>query len=54
MTRFRVSVRWRGGRLAWAEARGQDLLGVTTPPRFPGGLAGYWCPEDLLVTSAAS
>jgi organic hydroperoxide reductase OsmC/OhrA len=27
---------------------------LATPPEFPGGLAGYWSPEDLLVTSAAS
>jgi organic hydroperoxide reductase OsmC/OhrA len=52
--RFPVSVRWRGGRLAVAEAGGRIALELATPPAFPGGLAGYWSPEDLLVASAAS
>jgi organic hydroperoxide reductase OsmC/OhrA len=51
---FPVSVRWRGGRLARADARDKDSLEVATPPEFRGGLAGYWSPEDLLVASAAS
>lgn len=51
---FPVSVRWRGGRLARAGARGKDSLELATPPEFRGGLAGYWSPEDLLVASAAS
>ena len=51
---FPVSVRWRGGRLARAEARDKDGLELATPPEFRGGLAGYWSPEDLLVTAAAS
>jgi organic hydroperoxide reductase OsmC/OhrA len=51
---FPVSVRWRGGRVAHAQARGRDGLALATPPEFRNGLAGYWTPEDLLVTSAAS
>jgi len=51
---FPVSVRWRGGRLAWADARGKHVLEVATPPGFPGGLAGYWSPEEMLVASVAS
>ena len=51
---FPVSVRWRGGRLARAEARDKDGLELATPPEFRGGLAGYWSPEDLLVTATAS
>ena len=51
---FPVSVRWRGGRLARADARDKDSLEVATPPEFRGGLAGYWSPEDLLVASVAS
>ena len=51
---FPVSVRWRGGRLAHADARDAHGLEVATPPEFPGGLAGYWSPEELLVASAAS
>jgi organic hydroperoxide reductase OsmC/OhrA len=51
---FPVSVRWRGGRVAVARARGKEGLALATPPEFRGGLAGYWTPEDLLVTSAAS
>jgi organic hydroperoxide reductase OsmC/OhrA len=51
---FPVSVRWRGGRLARADARDKDSLELATPPEFRGGLAGYWSPEDLLVTAAAS
>jgi organic hydroperoxide reductase OsmC/OhrA len=51
---FPVSVRWRGGRLARADARDKDSLELATPPEFRGGLAGYWSPEDLLVASAAS
>ena len=51
---FPVSVRWRGGRVAQARARGKEGLALATPPEFRSGLAGYWTPEDLLVTSAAS
>jgi organic hydroperoxide reductase OsmC/OhrA len=51
---FPVSVRWRGGRVARAHARGKDGLALATPPEFHGGLDGYWTPEDLLVTSVAS
>jgi len=51
---FPVSVRWRGGRLAQAEARDKELFELATPPEFRSGLAGYWSPEDLLVTAAAS
>jgi organic hydroperoxide reductase OsmC/OhrA len=51
---FPVSIRWRGGRVAHAHARGKDGLELATPPEFRNGLAGYWTPEDLLVTSAAS
>lgn len=51
---FPVSVRWRGGRLARADARGKESLDLATPPEFRSGLAGYWSPEDLLVAAAAS
>jgi organic hydroperoxide reductase OsmC/OhrA len=51
---FPVSVRWRGGRLALADAPGKRGLELATPPEFTGGLAGYWNPEDMLVASAAS
>jgi organic hydroperoxide reductase OsmC/OhrA len=51
---FPVSVRWRGGRLARADARNKESLELATPPEFRGGLAGYWSPEDLLVAAAAS
>ena len=51
---FPLSVRWRGGRLARAEARGKEPLQLATPPEFRGGLEGYWSPEDLLVASVAS
>jgi organic hydroperoxide reductase OsmC/OhrA len=51
---FPVSVRWRGGRLARADARERKSFEVATPPEFRGGLSGYWSPEDLLVTSVAS
>jgi organic hydroperoxide reductase OsmC/OhrA len=51
---FPVRVRWRGGRLARADAHGKDALEVATPPEFRGGLVGYWSPEDLLVASVAS
>ena len=51
---FPVSVRWRGGRVVHARARGKEGLALATPPEFQSGLAGYWTPEDLLVTSAAS
>ncbi len=51
---FPVSVRWRGGRVAHAHARGKEGLALATPPEFRSGLAGYWTPEDLLVASAAS
>jgi organic hydroperoxide reductase OsmC/OhrA len=51
---FPVAIRWQGGRIAHADARGKDGLAVATPPEFRSGLAGYWTPEDLLVTSVAS
>jgi organic hydroperoxide reductase OsmC/OhrA len=51
---FPVSVRWRGGRLVRADARDKDSLELATPPEFRSGLTGYWSPEDLLVTAAAS
>jgi organic hydroperoxide reductase OsmC/OhrA len=51
---FPVSVRWRGGRLVRADARDKDSLEIATPPEFRSGLMGYWSPEDLLVTAAAS
>jgi len=51
---FPVSVRWRGGRLTRAESRDKDALELATPPEFRGGLAGYWSPEDLLVTAVCS
>jgi hypothetical protein len=35
---FPVSVRWRGGRLARADARDNDSLGLATPPEFRGGM----------------
>jgi organic hydroperoxide reductase OsmC/OhrA len=54
---FPVAIRWQGGPIAHADARGKDSLALTTlttPPEFRSGLAGYWTPEDLLVTSVAS
>jgi organic hydroperoxide reductase OsmC/OhrA len=51
---FAVSIRWRGGRLARADARDKESLEVGTPPEFRGGLPGYWSPEELLVSAAAS
>jgi organic hydroperoxide reductase OsmC/OhrA len=51
---FPVSIRWRGGRLARADAEGVDSLELATPPEFRGGLEGYWSPEELLVASTAS
>ena len=51
---FPLTVRWREGKLAFAEARDKEALEVATPPEFRGGLKGYWSPEDLLVASAAS
>src|SRR5262245_442531 len=51
---FPVAVRWRGGRVAQVHARGREGFELATPSKFRSGLAGYWTPEDLLVTSAAS
>jgi len=51
---FPVSVRWRGGRVANADAEGKDRLQLAIPPEFRSGLDGYWTPEELLVTSVAS
>ena len=49
-----MSVRWVGGRLTRAAARGKPELEVATPPVFPGGIEGVWSPEDLLVAAAAT
>ncbi|HZO63132.1 MAG TPA: OsmC family protein [Gaiellaceae bacterium] len=51
---FPISVRWRGGRLAHADAHGKETLALSIPPEFRSGLEGPWTPEDLLVTSVAS
>jgi organic hydroperoxide reductase OsmC/OhrA len=51
---YAVSVRWRGGRLAHADADGKASLELATPPAFRGGLTGYWSPEELLVAATAS
>jgi organic hydroperoxide reductase OsmC/OhrA len=51
---FPVSVRWRGGHIAHADASGKDSLALAMPLEFRGGLADYWTPEDLLATSVAS
>jgi organic hydroperoxide reductase OsmC/OhrA len=51
---FPVSLRWRGGRLARADAPDKESLELATPPEFRSGLHGYWSPEDLLVTATAS
>ena len=51
---FPVSVRWRGGRIVDADARGKGGLTLATPPEFRSGVEGHWTAEDLLVTSAAS
>jgi organic hydroperoxide reductase OsmC/OhrA len=52
--RFPVSVRWQHGRLTRASAPAKEDFEVATPPEFPGGLAGHWSPEELLVTACAS
>jgi organic hydroperoxide reductase OsmC/OhrA len=51
---FPVSIRWRGGRFAHAEAPDKEGLELATASEFRSGLVGYWSPEDLLVASAAS
>ncbi len=51
---FPVTVAWDGGRLTTASARDKDMLEIATPSEFATGLAGYWSPEDLLVTAVAS
>lgn len=51
---FPVFVHWVGGRLTRASADDAPELQVATPPVFPGGVAGVWSPEELLVAAAAS
>jgi organic hydroperoxide reductase OsmC/OhrA len=51
---FPVSIRWRGGRLARADAEGIESLEIATPPEFRGGLQGFWSPEAMLVGATAS
>jgi organic hydroperoxide reductase OsmC/OhrA len=51
---FPVSVRWRGGRLAHADAGETKSIEVATPPEFRHGIPGYWSPEELLVAAAAT
>ena len=52
--RFPVSLQWEGGRLTTVSAPSKEELEVATPPEFPGGIAGVWSPEELLVASVAS
>jgi organic hydroperoxide reductase OsmC/OhrA len=51
---FPCSVLWRGGRLVRASARGKESIELAAPPEFRSGLAGYWTPEELLVSASAS
>jgi len=50
---FPLSVRWRGGRLAFAHAH-DDVLRVAAPSRFRDRPDVDWSPEELLAASAAS
>ena len=50
---FPVSVRWRGGRLAWADGRDKGPLESRHRPSS-GGIPGYWSPEEMLVAATAS
>jgi organic hydroperoxide reductase OsmC/OhrA len=52
--RYSIGVDWEGDRLTTVSSPGKPELEVATPPEFKGGLAGVWCPEDLLVASVAS
>ncbi len=52
--RYPVAVHWEGGRLTRASARGKAGIEIATPPEFPGGIAGVWSPEELLVAATAS
>ena len=52
--RFPVTVRWEGGQLTRASAGSKVDLEIATPPEFPGGIAGVWSPEELLVAATAS
>lgn len=47
-----VSIRWRGGALAFASAHG-DVVRVTPPDRLAEG-AGCWSPEELLAAAVAT
>jgi organic hydroperoxide reductase OsmC/OhrA len=51
-TRPSVSVRWRGGALAFASAHG-DVMRVTPAATLTEG-AGCWSPEELLAGAAAA
>jgi organic hydroperoxide reductase OsmC/OhrA len=51
---FPCSVRWRGGRLIGVSSRSKESIELATPPEFRDGLAGYWSPEELLVSASAS
>jgi organic hydroperoxide reductase OsmC/OhrA len=51
---FPVSVRWRGGHLARADAPGKESLELAKQPQLPHGVATYWRPEDLMVAAVAS
>jgi organic hydroperoxide reductase OsmC/OhrA len=52
--RFPVSIQREHGRLTRAQSFGKPDLEIATPPEFPGGIAGVWSPEDLLVAATAS
>jgi len=52
---YDVSVAWTGGRRGQLESPVLECsLEVATPPEFPGGEAGIWSPEHLLVAAVNS
>ena len=53
-TRFPVSIRWRGGRLARADAPDKRSIELERSSELDDSSDGYWSPDDLLVAAAAS
>ena len=52
---YEVDLNWKGGRKGLVSSNVlENAIDVATPPEFPGGVAGIWSPEHLLVAAVNS
>lgn len=52
---FEVSLNWLEGRIGVASVNEvKESIKVSTPSAFAGGIAGYWSPEQLFLSSLST